>query len=67
MKKHFKKVLTSTSKNVKLIKSLLSGSNKKCSLKTKQNKSVNVNFFKTNEQSNFIGEFDPGSGRTLAA
>ena len=52
-------------------------STKNCSLKTEQNHSANVNVItidnkqssvRRNEHSQtFIGEFDPGSGRTLAA
>ena len=40
----------------------------KSSLKTEYNTSVNVCFKNVlHEQVNSIGEFDPGSGRTLAA
>jgi hypothetical protein len=45
-----------------------------CSLKTKQSRNVNVLFLslflkktKMSKSNNLIGEFDPGSGRTLAA
>jgi hypothetical protein len=45
-----------------------------CSLKTKQSRNVNVLFLslflkrqQLSKSNNLIGEFDPGSGRTLAA
>jgi hypothetical protein len=80
LKNIFSKQLTSTKLNDILIFVANEANENDCSLKTKQSRNVNVNLVTIcNKNSclrttnfyelfkHFIGEFDPGSGRTLAA
>jgi hypothetical protein len=74
VKENFKKKLTSTNEDSIINSVVTSVDIRHSSLKTKQNLNVNVLFlslFKKRQQlsksNNLIGEFDPGSGRTLAA
>ena len=74
MKENFKKKLTSTNEDSIINSVVTSVDIRHSSLKTKQNLNVNVLFLslflkKTtmSKSNNLIGEFDPGSGRTLAA
>jgi hypothetical protein len=73
MVKKFKKKLTSTNEDGSINSVVTSVDIRYSSLKTKQNLNVNVLFlslYKTTIEQDkhyFIGEFDPGSGRTLAA
>ena len=74
VKENFRKKLTSTNEDGNINSVVTSVDIRYSSLKTKQNLNVNVLKFKSflkrqqlSKSNNLIGEFDPGSGRTLAA